>query len=128
MTSTTSLVASNYRLQQWAQDIRDCNNRPSTMQVAEWCESHGISRNVYYYRLRKVREACLELSSDSPASFVEIPIRDNVIPACKGAQDTGKPTASGAVIHLNSGVDIDIRLSASSEFISNLIGALSNAK
>lgn len=36
MKSQTSLIASQCRLQQWAKQIRDCQNRPADMQVSEW--------------------------------------------------------------------------------------------
>ena len=41
MKSQTSLIASQCRLQQWAKQIQDCQNRPVDMQVAEWCEMNG---------------------------------------------------------------------------------------
>lgn len=44
MNSTTSLVAKQYRLNQWAEQIRDCQNRPEGMAVTEWCSLHGITR------------------------------------------------------------------------------------
>jgi len=30
------------------------------MTVVGWCACHGITKANYYYRLRRVREACLE--------------------------------------------------------------------
>ena len=71
MNTQTSLVAEQIRLQQWADQIRDCQNRPSDMKVDAWCREHGITKANYYYRLRRVREACLELYDPSP-SFVEL--------------------------------------------------------
>lgn len=53
MKSQTSLIASQCRLQQWAKQIQDCQNRPVDMQVAEWCEMNGITTSNYYYRLRR---------------------------------------------------------------------------
>jgi hypothetical protein len=60
MKSTTSLVATQFRLQQWASQIQECNSRPDQVTVDEWCSQHGITRANYYYRLRKVRETCLD--------------------------------------------------------------------
>ena len=57
MKSQTSLIASQCRLQQWAKQIRDCQNRPADMQVSKWCEMNGITTANYYYRLCRVREA-----------------------------------------------------------------------
>ena len=37
MSSQTSLVAEQVRLQQWAAQIQDCKNRPADMKVETWC-------------------------------------------------------------------------------------------
>ena len=55
MSSETTVVAARYRLQEWAAQIRDCQNRPEGMSVSDWCSSHGITKPNYYYRLRQVR-------------------------------------------------------------------------
>ncbi len=60
MSSETSMVATQCRLQEWAEQIRDCQSRPAGMTVVGWCACHGITKANYYYRLRRVREACLE--------------------------------------------------------------------
>ncbi len=60
MSSETSMVAAQYRLQEWAEQIRECQRRPAGMSVVSWCACHGITKANYYYRLRRVREACLE--------------------------------------------------------------------
>lgn len=122
MNTQTSLVAEQLRLQQWAVQIRDCQNRPSDMKVDAWCQEHGITKANYYYRLRRVREACLELCDPSP-SFVELTTPAESIPA--KAPCTHPPVA--AVLHAESGITIDIHDDASSEFLRNLIGAVSHA-
>lgn len=60
MSSETSMAAADFRLQEWAAQIKDCRNRPAGMSVVSWCACHGISKANYYYRLRRVWEACLE--------------------------------------------------------------------
>ena len=52
MNTQTSLVAAQIRLQQWANQIKDCQNRPADMKVDAWCQEHGITKANYYYRLR----------------------------------------------------------------------------
>ena len=123
MNTQTSLVAEQIRLQQWADQIRDCQNRPSDMKVDVWCQEHGITKANYYYRLRRVREACLELCDPSP-SFVEL----------TAPTDSLQPKAStthssvAAVLHAESGITIDIYNDASADFLRNLIGAASHAQ
>ena len=56
MSSQTSLVAEQVRLQQWAAQIQDCKNRPADMKVETWCSEHGITKANYYYRLKRVRK------------------------------------------------------------------------
>ena len=56
MSSETTIVAEQCRLQEWAAQIRDCQSRPSGMSVVSWCACHGITKANYYYRLRRVRE------------------------------------------------------------------------
>lgn len=76
MNSTTSLVARQYRLQQWADQIRECQNRSTGMSVKEWCGQHEITVANYYYRLKEVRKSCLEHFSydDIPQSIVPVPV------------------------------------------------------
>ena len=71
MKSQTSLVAQQIRLNQWAQQIQACNNRPQGMSVDDWCLENGIKRANYYWRLRKVREALLSVADSTP-TFVEL--------------------------------------------------------
>ena len=72
MKSQTSLVASQVRLQHWAEQIKDCQNRPKDMDVKTWCDRNGLTKANYYYRVRKVREACLSVCEDPGVSFVEL--------------------------------------------------------
>ena len=46
MASQTSIVAKQVRLMEWAEQIRDCQNRPKEMDVAAWCVQHGITKTV----------------------------------------------------------------------------------
>lgn len=57
MNSHTSLVAQQTRLSEWAEMVRNCQNRPQGMKIEEWCQQHDITKASYYWRLRKVREA-----------------------------------------------------------------------
>ena len=71
MSSETSMVAANFRLQEWAAQIRECQSRPAGMSVASWCANNGITKANYYYRLRRVRKACLEhIHEENPVQQV----------------------------------------------------------
>ncbi len=75
MATKTSLVAQQVRLQQWAEQIRDCQSRPKGMDVETWCAQNNLTKANYYYRLRRVREVCLEqVEGTASAAFVELPV------------------------------------------------------
>ena len=77
MATQTSLMAQQLRIQQWAEQIRKCQNRPKGMNVETWC-AQNLTKANYYYRLRRVCEVCLEQIQDSEMpTFVELPIPDN---------------------------------------------------
>ena len=79
MSSETTMVAEQYRLQEWAAQIRECQNRPAGMSVIDWCACHGITKTNYYYRLRRVRKACLEdLQEKHPQQSI-IPVKAELI-------------------------------------------------
>jgi len=44
-------VAVQYRLHEWAGQVKDCKNRPAGTSVSDWCASHGITKADYYYLL-----------------------------------------------------------------------------
>lgn len=46
MSTQTSFVAEQFRLQQWANQIKDCQNRPSDMKVDALCQEHGITKQI----------------------------------------------------------------------------------
>lgn len=109
----TQLATKNYRLNQWIEIIRDCTQ--SGLKVDEYCESHGITHNQYYYWLRKVRQAAL--SSQQANDFVEI--TDYTAPSYDASE-------AAAILSIN-GFDLKISNNASSDFIKKLLGAVRDA-
>ena len=97
MSSETSMVAADFRLQEWAAQIRECQSRPASMSVVDWCACHGITKANYYYRLRRVREACLETIQG------EIPVQQ-IVPVQPGLLQQGQRGSN-----LQSGLDISIK-------------------
>lgn len=60
MKTTTAIttVKRNLHLQEWKEQIKA--QQESGMTVTAFCAENGINLKTYYYRLRKVREYCLE--------------------------------------------------------------------
>ena len=57
-------IKNHYRMEEWKQLLLDFQS--SGMKLYEWCESRNVTKDMYYYWLRKIREqACDELESNS---------------------------------------------------------------
>ena len=66
----TQKVAAEYRLSHWAQVIQTRLN--SGQNIKDFCQTAGISRNVYFYWQKKLRKvACTELvKTEEPKNIV----------------------------------------------------------
>ena len=121
MKSHTSLVAQQTRLSEWADMVRDCQNRPQGMKIDEWCQLHDITKASYYWRLRKVREAYLE-TADHTQTFVEVPSS-----AIQPINMASKHKIA-AVIRSGNNFTLEITEQASASFLQTLLGVISNAQ
>ena len=121
MKSQTSLVAQQMRLSEWADQIKECQNRPQGMKIDEWCQMHGITKANYYWRLRRVREAFLEATDITP-TFVELPIP---APTETTAAVTPKVVA---ILKGTNQLTLEITAQASPSFLNTLLGAMNHAQ
>lgn len=122
MKSQTSLVAQQTRLSEWAEQIKECQNRPQGMKIDEWCQMHGITKANYYWRLRRVREAFLEATDVTP-SFVELSI-----PAPVTETLTSANPKVVAILKGSNQLTMEITDQASSAFLKTLLGAMDHAQ
>lgn len=102
MSTKTSLVACQYRLQKWDTQIQNCKNRPFDMTVAQWCDQHDITTANYYYRQGGVRKALLSsVGQPSEEQFCQsIPFVDIYdADANPDASHDKKASGPAAVIH-----------------------------
>ena len=121
MKSHTSLVAKQTRLSEWAELIRDCQNRPQGMKIDEWCQLHGITKAGYYWRLRKVREAYLT-AADHTQAFVEVPSSAIYL------ENMTAEHKIAAVIRGGNNLTLEITNQASASFLNTLLGVMRNAQ
>ena len=130
MATQTSLVAQQVRLRQWAEQIRECQNRPEGMDVQTWCTQNNITKTNYYYRLHRVREACLGQFQHTATTFVELPVPDNktVTPDDVPVSDT--PVGISPVIRIKNirGLSAEIFPTAPPEILHHLIEAFSHVE
>ncbi len=123
MHSQTSLVATQVRLQQWAEQVKDCQNRPHDMSVDQWCQLHDITKANYYYRLRRVREVYLSsLEEQIPMPFIELPA-----PSPEELPKSAPSLEVAGVIHGSNGIRIELCNGASIGFMKTLLEVLSHA-
>lgn len=128
MKSKESQIATQLRLKQWALEVQDCMNRPKDMTVEQWCEQRGIKKANYYWRLKRVRQACLEQTDISTDSFVELPSPEPyAVPVVQVPSTLNNNSSMAAVIHTAGGISIEISGDATADFMKNLIGALHHA-
>lgn len=126
--NSTSVVA-KMRMRQWAAIIHECKN--SGMSTTQWLGEHGISQHSYYYWHKKLQDICVdELQANgnqfSPSSeFMEVTVPQT--PADSMALPDPDCTDVSAVIHVN-GVNIELRNSASSEFLSRILEVAAHVK
>ena len=126
MTTQTSLVAEQVRLQQWAEQGRDCKNRPRGMDVETWCAQNNITKANYYYRLRRVRKACLDQMQTEQADFIELPM-----PSEKNiSADTENVSDSIPAIRIKTkeGVSFEVFSNVSTEVLKYLIEVVIHAE
>ena len=121
MSSQTSLVAEQVRLQQWAAQIQDCKNRPAAMKVETWCSEHGITK-ANYYRLKRVRKACLEVYNPEPA-FVELHQ-----PTEKAQPQEDRSLKTTTILRNSRGLALEIYNPASKDMLQCILEVLSNAE
>lgn len=128
MASKESQIAAQVRLRQWAQEIQDCQNRPQNMTVNEWCEQHNITKANYYWRLKRVRRALLEQMETSETGFVELPVpTETTIPSVAASEVLRNDVSTVAVLHTAGGVSIELKESATKDFIKNLLEVVFHA-
>lgn len=57
-TTAIRAIKQEVRLQEWSAQIKA--QQASGMTVRQWCTENGIKPATYYYRLRLLREQCIE--------------------------------------------------------------------
>ena len=88
-------VRDEYRAQNWAMLIQECNNSGLTRR--EFCQQRGISEKSFYYWLRKLRSHMAEASGPQLVQLDTVPMQ----------QDMLEIQYRGAELKLPAGVDID---------------------
>ena len=131
MVTQTSLMAQQVRIQQWAEQIRECQNRPKGMDVETWCAQNNLTKANYYYRLRRVREVCLEQfqAAETPA-FVELPVPEKEMVCSKPDTETDITEKADPILRMKSvsGLCIEVFSDISPTLLRQVIEAMNHAE
>lgn len=128
MNSRTSLIARNVRLREWAARVQDCNARSAGMTVGEWCNNHSITKCDYYYRMRAIRKACLEVIPESVTKQAIVPVPMEIM-AHDGNLSISNNSKGTSAIELEiNGVTIRITEETSTDLLAKVLGVVAYVK
>lgn len=116
----TKLATRQIRLNEWAAIIKDC--RESGQKVDIYCEQHGLSRDAYYYWLRKVKEAALK-----QAGFVELPALASEQGPAKKINKGTSGFETQMIVKMN-GIEFCVNENSPSELISRVMEIIRHAE
>lgn len=114
----TKLATTQIRLNEWAAVIKDC--KASGLKVDEYCHQHDLSRDAYYYWLRKVKTAALQ-----QAGFVELTAPES------GSCSSGRAAATAftAQMTIKAGnLELGISNDTPSELLSRVLEVVRHAQ
>lgn len=124
MSSETTAAAVQYRLKEWAEQIRECQNRPAGMSVVDWCATHGITKANYYYRLRRVRQACLENLPPEAVAQQIVPLNTSLL---QQETQSGSGIQQGISVSVN-GFSIHVTQSTPMPLLAAVLKVVRNAE
>lgn len=113
-------IVQSIRDQSWVAMIQE--QKASGLTIRQWCAENNLSENIYYYRLKRVREQIIqaaqaEASAQKAQQLVRVP--DTAIPADNNT--------AGIIIRKGSLV-IEINSEASQGILSMMKEVLLNAE
>ena len=128
--SKSATLTKDIRFQQWVEQVKEFQARPSGMSMTAWCKQQGIAVSTFITRLHKVQDRYLEQTSNNlplpvasnekgtvpSTTFVELPVISKV-----------ESTSSVAVITCGK-ARIEITEDVSETFLLKLIGAVCHAQ
>lgn len=110
----TRMVTNQIRMAKWSEIIKDrCE---SGLTIKEYCAERGISRDAYFYWLKKIRESAVASASEQ---FAEL------LPPAEPPAATGSTT--GVTIEMN-GVKIRVEDACSRNALTMVLEVLRNAQ
>jgi hypothetical protein len=116
--SKTRKLTNQYRMEQWISIIQDRVN--SGKRVEEWCAENNISRDCYYYWLRKVK---LAVAENKAKEAPQLPKVVQLVPPVPVYETSNTGTA---IILKVNGISLEIQDCASDSIIEKTLRSLRN--
>ena len=114
-------------------DSNSGRSRSATAKVdrKEWSAQNNLTKANYYYRLRRVREVCLEqVQGTAATAFVELPVSTTASAELPKIPQTVTSDDTVPLIRIKNtkGLSADIFSGVSPEMLRHLIGAFSHVE
>lgn len=103
-------LTNKYRLEQWVALIRE--RIDSGKPVNKWCAENNISRDSYYYWLRK-----LKLAAAREKALIDTPNSPDIVPLLPPQPEYGANDSGTAIILRVNGITLEIQECASDVII-----------
>lgn len=121
--SEAKKITNKYRMEQWTAIIQEQIN--SGKRVNEWCQEYSISRDSFYYWLRKVKLALVQnkAAMETPVAL-QTPQLPKVVPLMPPLPDPAISNSNTAIILRANGITLEIQEGASDVIIERTLKVL----
>ena len=119
--TNTRLATKQFRLNEWAKVFQD--RAQSGMKIDDFCKSRGITRDAYYYWLRKVKTSILESQAIELVEIKE-PASPALLPLPEESNNTFCAEATVSI----GNISISVNKNTSKELIRALLEAAAHVK
>lgn len=119
-------ITHEMRLKNWTHVVEECNNRQQGVTVKQWLHDNDINEKVYYYWLRRVRQAAYDqMKAEQTGELTVVPNNKVSYAEITLTGNTNTRTLNTAVAVISAGnISIDISEQASEEFLIRLMRAM----
>lgn len=113
-----------YRLNKWTEIVREC--RSSGQTITDWCLEHNVSKNSYFYWLKRIRQAaCDALPSLNTGNNQIVPL--NIPTDGIGNNPKDQETSPAMLLHFGS-ITLELYNNTSAALIENTIRVLQHVR
>jgi putative transposase len=122
---TTREMATQYKMAQWAQIMQE--RTASGQSIRGYCEANGITRQVYFYWQRKLREAAAQqlAAAAEPEKVQHALVPKGWAQACIAEERT--PEQAGSLTVRVGGAEIEVRQGFDEVLLASVIKTLSQS-